>query len=657
MNNLEIKSLRIQDYRQYKGSQKVDLSTSTGRINVIQGQNGAGKSNLLNAITLCFYGEERHQDNSGDDLESLPYVSRSALENISEGESKSGFIEVELGTEKPEYRFRRSFTTYDTGNEFANEIGDLNLQRRIGTDWKEPDNASTHLNQVLPATVSDYFFFDGEDLDSFFEGGYTDRVRSAILDVSHIELLNSSIDHIDKVQTDIERTASNLEGEAGKIRSEIDQLEEKLEEKKDEIERTKKNIQKTDDELDRIERKLQDVSDEFVRDLYKEREEHREDIKEKEENIKKLKEEATELMVKAGPVIYSEEALRFTLDHFDELSKKGQIPPKIQDWFIDELLERGQCICGAELSDDSEHAEHLRQLQNEVSEVMEENLEGKSEIPSMLKVAKEQVSQIRTSRQRIAELSDEIDDRKRKVKNITNKLKGYDIPDEEDVDIEALEEQSEELEDQKLELQSKKGRLEKEKENLENDIEGKRKELRRELEKQDRHEEVLNQLDFAEEAESELRNIKETILDEIRQNTEDNLEQYFNEIIWKEEEYEIVLHDDYAIEVLDPYGDNKIGSLSAGEKQVLALSFMAALTQISGFNAPIVIDTPLGRISSEPKRRIAKNLPKYVQDTQITFLMTDEEYTGEVQAMMEDALANEYQLEFEDNITTVEPYA
>lgn len=656
MSKLEFKMIRLSDYRQYEGEQEVDLSTSSGRINVIEGQNGAGKSNLLNAITLCFYGEERHQEDSDENLESLPLVTRSALEGLTEGENKSGFIEIELGVDSPEYIFRRSFTTYRVDDGFSNQIGELQLQRRVGADWKEPSNPETHLNQVLPVTVSDYFLFDGEDLDAFFEEGYTDRVKTAILDVSHIDLLNSAIDHTGKIQTDIEKKASNLKGEAGALRDKIDTLEAKLEDKKAEYEQTEDDIEDTNKEIERIDLKLQDISDEWVKDQYQRREELQEDIEKKESKIEDLQKKTVELMVDAGPIVYSDESLTYTLDVFDKLSEKGQIPPKIQDWFIDELIERGTCICGVPLSEGNEHVEHLREVQNEVSEVMEENLEGKSEIPSMRDIAADRVQQIKQNRSRIASITDEIEGDKKDVQNITNKLKTYDIPDDEEVNIEYQENEREKLEKQEERLQQKLGRLDKEREDIEGDIKSKRKELRRELEKEDRHEQVLSQLEFTEKAQSHLEDIKGSILAEIRESTEENLDQYFNELIWKDEEYDIVLNDDYSIEVLDPHGDNKIGSLSAGEKQVLALSFMAALTQISGFNAPILIDTPLGRISSEPKRRIANNLPQYVEDTQITFLMTDEEYTDQVQAMVKGTLANEYRLEFDENVTEVKPY-
>jgi DNA sulfur modification protein DndD len=656
MSRLEFKAIRIKDYRQYGGEQEIDLTSTDARINIIEGQNGAGKSNLLNAVTLCFYAEERHMETSGEDLESLPLVTRGQLDNTPDGEAHTGYVEVELGTEEPEYIFKREFRTYRVGDEFNNEIGDLTLQRKIGHNWKQPDNPETHLNQVLPSTVSDYFLFDGEALDSLFEEGYTTRVQSAILDVSHIQLLNGSLDHLQKVQADIERTAGNLEGKAGEYREEKDDLESDLNDKEEELENTKQQIGGTKDEIDRIERKLRDYSDEMVQDLYNRREDLKSDIDQLQNEIEDLQTETVEMMIDAGPIIYSAEALGYTLDLFDDLADKGQIPPKIQDWFIDELIDRGQCICGTELTEGGSHAQHLRSLQEDVSEVMEENLEGKSQIPSMMEIAAGKVGQIRSNRQDIAQNRDKIEDKKGKVQNIKNRLKSYDTPGEE-IDLEALESQREELETRLEDLRKEQGRLETQIGNLEEEIETAENNLRRELEKESRYEEVVTQLEFAESAENHLRNIKESILSEIRQSTEANLEEYFNEIIWKNQDYDIILNDDYSIEVLGDDDDNTIGSLSAGEQQVLALSFMAALTQISGFNAPILIDTPLGRISSEPRKKIAQNLPRYVENTQITFLMTDEEYTESVRGILKGTLANEYRLHHKDTITTVKPYA
>ena len=89
-----------------------------------------------------------------------------------------------------------------------------------------------------------------------------------------------------------------------------------------------------------------------------------------------------------------------------------------------------------------------------------------------------------------------------------------------------------------------------------------------------------------------------------------------------------------------------LGTLSAGERQVLALAFMAALGTISGFDAPVVIDTPIGRISGEPRQNIAESLPNYLSNTQVTLFMTDTEYTEPVQLRLNSRIGKEYKLHF-----------
>jgi DNA sulfur modification protein DndD len=88
--------------------------------------------------------------------------------------------------------------------------------------------------------------------------------------------------------------------------------------------------------------------------------------------------------------------------------------------------------------------------------------------------------------------------------------------------------------------------------------------------------------------------------------------------------------------------------LSAGERQVLALSFVAALNNVSGFDAPLVIDTPLGRISKEPRARIAKSIPSCFPDRQVILLMTDEEYTEPVRDALSESVSKEFRIQFNE---------
>jgi hypothetical protein len=49
----------------------------------------------------------------------------------------------------------------------------------------------------------------------------------------------------------------------------------------------------------------------------------------------------------------------------------------------------------------------------------------------------------------------------------------------------------------------------------------------------------------------------------------------------------------------------------------------------------MVIDSPFGRISGLERVRAAEDLPLYLPDTQITFLVTNTEYNAEIQKDLE----------------------
>lgn len=654
MKNLQIFDIELKDYRQYKGTVRIDLKIDGDKhINVIEGQNGAGKSNLLNAITLCFYNEETHLETQEEQgLESEPLVNKRRLEEINEGDSASGYVEITLGKDDPKYIFTREFRTvkHEDGT-FSDATGDLRLRQKFQQDWRDVPNPHTRLSEILPTRVHEYFLFDGEQLDDFFDKRYTERVESAILDVSHIELLNRSLDHIDTVRTELERTSTEYEGEAKRKRIKYEEAEDKLNDLESREEEYERDIRNANDRLDEIDEKLAGSSDPEVQRKLERRENLNDRLDEKRDDLVEKRAEVAENFAEAGALIYNEDALRFTLKQLEELENQGQLPPKIQDWFLDQLLERGQCICGTELEDDEEKREHLEELREEVAAVTEGNIEGKIEIPHLLSQADNSLNALLQGVGDITGIEDDIDGIERQLRDISKELEGKEIP--EDVDVAQLEQQRSEIEERIRQMREEVGQLRGEIEQQEQKVQDQREAWQEELEKEEKYEVLAKKIGFIDDSEEEMEVIRAEILKEVRNETEEYLDQYFNDLIWKDEKYDVELTDEYQVKVYGPSGEKKLGSLSAGERQVLALSFMSALSKISGFSAPLVIDTPLGRISSRPKRRIAQNLPDYLQDTQITFLMTDEEYSQEVQAMLKPSIAHEYRLGYENDVTQV----
>ena len=87
-----------------------------------------------------------------------------------------------------------------------------------------------------------------------------------------------------------------------------------------------------------------------------------------------------------------------------------------------------------------------------------------------------------------------------------------------------------------------------------------------------------------------------------------------------------IIHDNFDVELINNENVSILGSLSAGESLFLALSFISAIRDVTGFKFPLIIDTPLGRVSGTPRHLLSRALPEYLPNEQIIFLATDTEF-------------------------------
>ncbi|MDD0841177.1 DNA sulfur modification protein DndD [Pseudomonas sp. Gutcm_11s] len=101
----------------------------------------------------------------------------------------------------------------------------------------------------------------------------------------------------------------------------------------------------------------------------------------------------------------------------------------------------------------------------------------------------------------------------------------------------------------------------------------------------------------------------------------------FNRLARKEDRHLSISVDPatFEVELLDESGMViRKSELSAGEKQIFAISILEALARTSGRSLPVVIDTPLGRLDSVHRRKLVENyFPK--TSHQVIILSTDTE--------------------------------
>jgi len=105
---------------------------------------------------------------------------------------------------------------------------------------------------------------------------------------------------------------------------------------------------------------------------------------------------------------------------------------------------------------------------------------------------------------------------------------------------------------------------------------------------------------------------------------------------------------DYSVRLTRPDGETlPPDRLSAGERQLFAVSMLWGLGRASGRPLPAVVDTPLGRLDTSHRTHLIKRYFPFASH-QVLLLSTDEEIDEQYYPMIKPAVGRSYELVFHD---------
>jgi len=121
----------------------------------------------------------------------------------------------------------------------------------------------------------------------------------------------------------------------------------------------------------------------------------------------------------------------------------------------------------------------------------------------------------------------------------------------------------------------------------------------------------------------------------------------YKKLAHKNQVHRIDIDETGQTRILSREGDEIPFDRSAGENQVFATALLAGLANISGIDAPLVVDTPLGRLDSTHRANILKY---WVSDKkrQVILLSQDKEIDRETYETLEPSVAKTYLLQYSE---------
>ncbi|MEI7512940.1 MAG: AAA family ATPase [Chloroflexales bacterium] len=649
---MKLDRIVLENFRQYFGKQRLTFARDPQRnVTIIHGVNGAGKTSLFLAINWCLYGRAVDNTKIVENVGEL--VSKELISRAVRGDRLVTSVELHFLHEGERYMARRNLrgTRQDGASVVLDSTDHFTLMRTRSDGQTETiKNPILTINAMLPPNVRTYFLFDGEKIDEFAKPESRKDVKDAIYLVLKLEILERAKRHL-------ETNADEYSRELRKVSSgELAQLLDR--EVKAREERTSDEAQKIEHmrSIESARRKIVDIDttlreSQNARELQSQRDQIEQALRERRGELESLIGQIRDLAVTSYFAI-AQPAVDRALQILDEKRQRGEIPSSIRQQFVQDLLSQMRCICGRALTDGStEHQRLLNLLQHSLPGSLEDDvLDTSAKLQPFAERVGRQRQDIDTAMRRRTELVGAINQLEAELSDIRHQLTKSPIE-----EISRLERQRQEFAADIDSANLKIGGINVHLEKLTKEINQLEKEIARAKTEEQRANLLQTKVDLTRRSANAIGEMYERFADDMRLKIEAKTKEIFKLLAWKGDHFEDVrLGTDYHLEVIDRYGTPARPDLSAGERQVLSLSFITAMSRVSEEEAPLVMDTPFGRLSSHHRNSITLHLPALAD--QLVLFVTDEELRDQARSNLEEKIGFEYRLSFDPrtSCTTIE---
>lgn len=624
--------LIIENYKSFQLRTEIDFTRGQvepkRNVFLIGALNGVGKTSVLEAINICLYGEKSNKIFN-------------AINRVQKAKGNFSCI-LELHIETDEHEIvvvRRSWSVLPTVK--APEAKDIKQELKLTINGELLSSQQVSQEQIesnFPQGITQFFFFDGEKIQQLADDaalGVKGDIEAA-LGIAPIRRLIKDLDHLRREENRDKNDVSEVqiqdkERELSNLHQKRKHLEDEYKEKDDDINNFNEEV---DDCKQRIQSKygFDPEKHEEIQRLKR----HREELSTKLSEVERQSRERAESWLPLALLSEYFPLLRQQIDAERKAHKQTAIQDRAEDLAniaakevqVFELEERQK-----PLSD-----EEFQAIQERICRVFREFVSPESEeksIGEIVKVSDTEASKIELrieniegkNSQEFENMLKERQSLKLQLDPVERELQGTAAPEEARDQLKQLLNDYHSYSLQMGRKRESRAQLAKELEDVDRNIskcEQEIKSLREKCNELQKHNEFIQQIDNLISLFNQyIERLREMKIGQLKENT---LLMY-QEIYRKGELISDIEIDpgNYIITIRDRAGcEVQKQNLSAGEKEVFAISLLWGLAETSKLSLPIAIDTPLSRLDSVHRHSILKRY--YPQAShQVIILSTDEE--------------------------------
>jgi DNA sulfur modification protein DndD len=605
---LQLAKLELSNWKCYR-EQAIEFNQdATRNISVVFGSNGFGKTSILEAIRWCLYGSDAQNGIAKNDL-------TSRFNRVAIRESKDTSLSIVL--------------TFNAGTDiivvsrFAKRVVN-GSSTRIEVDepnyilnGKTLTNPRDRIEALLPAASSQFYFFDGVEIKRYAQTVHSPEMRGAIERILGIPELRNLRDDAGKAMASIDQELSLVQAAKPEFQRVTDLLEERHDEQNvlaDQLELAMTEHTAAQGILEALQAEAN--TQELLRTQL-------EEIERKKREAERLKRDIDEAEVSI------EQGMRqmpiallqpFVVDIASDLQRKSITSARRSgvSATLRQVLDKSVCVCGRELDDKSRsHIEaHLAPMAGS-SITMKAMIEDdeRNQLESLALSKQTDLTELLARRDRLADDLDGLEEELRTLRG------------ERELPSLSLSELWRKVGDAEGNVRSRResvASLRRDQEQLAVAIDKLRRERENLATRSAETAALGRQATMARNLWDAAKELIDWHIAATRATIEATTSRIHLAVTNKPLEYVgiEISADDYSLRVRSAAGDLlDPDTLSAGEKEALAFSFIAGLNVASGKSAPFVMDTPFGHLDINHQRNLVMALPTL--PSQVTLLATD----------------------------------
>lgn len=626
-----ITSLRLTDFGIFYGTQTI--APLTPGLYVIHGHNGRGKTTLINAVRWCLYGRYF-------DRQDRPVPPEVTLNRQARREGRSEFVvEMAMRDGTDEYLLRR--------HQFVSAAGQTGSQQYIERNGRpltagERDRA---VAAILSEQVSRFFLFDGEQLQRYesllLQDAGSQLIKQGIEQILGLPVLDNALGDLAVVVEDLNK---RLAREARRTQQ-LEQVAVRAEQAQADLEAKDRDIQDLEQQRSEQQRIIAE-KDAFLQKYENELEQVKklETLDEKITDLGVNKTHLEELLadhLREGWRDVLAAAVQPRVRELREAVLAGQkaIADDVVRRQLETSVEAHMCaLCNQAL--DSEHVHQLTAQLAASAPVAVPKQDGADaavlvQLLSPITNTGHIALAVGLDRD-VAGLEGEILALRQEAGRLREVL--------ENVPLGEVPNAQRERDQAQQEL----GRLGRALEDASRDrteilerLQRARDEIRRSGQGPGQRSKLSRAIDLAENLRRIFATAKGRFRDDLRSAVEASAIEVFRQLTSEPEFASLRINNSYGLEILNSQGEVVTGR-SAGQEQVVALALIAALNRNAQRQAPVIMDTPFGRLDPMHRANVLRFIPQLAE--QVFLLVHGGEVRDEDLALIADRITERYEL-------------